>query len=291
MRRAIALLAFSLACGGSRPVEQPASPPAAPPGLLAGTEAAPGTLSPVASGTISEADFMALHVLKEGGVPALRGEMVELADGSQAYRSSPPGADARTPAVLVVHESWGLNDHIKHSADRLAAEGYVALAVDLYGGDVVTDAAAAISRMKLVDDAAATATLLAGVQTLRTPEDRKIGVVGWCLGGGWSLRTALATPDLDAAVMYYGEIETDPVALSALQAPLVGIFASHDPAISAEDVDAFEAALDAAGKDAAIHRYDAQHAFANPSNAHYDQAKAGEAWETVRGFLGEQLGG
>jgi carboxymethylenebutenolidase len=291
MRRAIALLTFSLACGGSRPVEQPAPPPIAPPELLAGSDAADATMSPAVAGTISEADFKALHVLKEGATPALTGEMVDLPDGTRAYRSAPPGADASTPAVLVVHEWWGLNDHIKHFADRLAAEGYVALAVDLYGGDVATDADAAMARMKLVDAAAATGTLQAGVQTLRTPQDRKLGVVGWCFGGGWSLQTALATPDLDAAVVYYGKVETDPAALSKLEAPLIGVFANHDQGIPTQSVDAFEAALVAAGKDATIHRYDAQHAFANPSNAHYDQKKAGDAWEKVRAFLGDKLKG
>ena len=292
MRRAIALLAFSIACGGSRPLEQPAPPPVAPPKLLAGSDAAvapTGTMSPAVPGAISEADFRALHVLKEGAAPALRGEAVALSDGTQAYRSAPPGADDRTPAVLIVHEWWGLNDHIRHFADRLAAEGYLVLAVDLYGGEVATDTDAAMARMKAVDAGAAMGTLQAGVQALRGPADRKLGVVGWCFGGGWSLRTALATPDLDAAVMYYGKVETDAAALASLQAPLLGVFANHDQGIPVETVDAFEAALGEAGKEATILRYDAQHAFANPSNAHYDEQKAGEAWERVRAFLGETL--
>lgn len=291
MHRAALLLAFSIACGGSRPLEQPADPPVAPPELLQGTGAAQATMSPAVAGTLTEAEFKALHVLKEGAAPALSGEMVTLADGTRAYRSAPAGADATTPAVLVVHEWWGLNDHIKHYADRLAGEGYVALAVDLYGGEVATDSDGAMARMKAVDPAAATATLQAGVQSLRTPEDRKLGVIGWCFGGGWSLRTALATPDLDAAVVYYGKVETDPEALGALQAPLIGVFATHDEGIPAETVDAFEAGLQAAGKDATIHRYDAQHAFANPSNAHYDEEKAGDAWQKVSAFLAEKLKG
>lgn len=294
MRRAIALLVFSLACGGSRPVEQPSPPPIAPPGLLAGSDAADAadaTMSPAVSGTISESDFKALHVLKDGGAEVLAGQMIDLPDGTRAYRSAPAGADATTPAVLVVHEWWGLNNHIKHFADRLAAEGYVALAVDLYGGDVATDADAAMARMKLVDATAATGTLQAGVQSLRTPGDRKLGVVGWCFGGGWSLQTALSTPDLDAAVVYYGKVETDPAALAGLQAPLIGVFANRDQGIPTQSVDDFEAALEAAGKDATIHRYDAPHAFANPSNADYDEEKAGDAWEKVRAFLGEKLKG
>ncbi|MEC7946568.1 MAG: dienelactone hydrolase family protein [Myxococcota bacterium] len=289
MRCVAALLVLITGCGGSLPLEQPAPPPVAPPELLAGTDAARATMSPAAPGALSEAEFKALHVLAEGTVPALLGEMVPLSDGSSAYRSAPPGATAATPAVLVVHEWWGLNDHIKHYADRLAGDGYVALAVDLYGGVVAADADAAMARMKSVDAAAAGATLEAGLQSLRTAEDRGIGVIGWCFGGGWALQTAISTPDLDAAVVYYGKVETDPAVLAGLQAPLLGVFANQDDGIPVATVDAFEAALKEAGKDATVHRYDARHAFANPSNADYDEKKAGDAWAKVSAFLAVHL--
>lgn len=289
MRRAAALLVLAAGCGGSLPLEQPAPPPVAPPELLTGTDAGRVMMSPAVPGSLSEAEFKALHVLEGGTVPPLLGETVALPDGTSAYRSAPPGATAATPAVLVVHEWWGLNDHIKHYADRLAGDGYIALAVDLYGGVIAADPDAAMATMKAVDAAAARATLEAGVQSLRTPEDRGIGVIGWCFGGGWALQTAMSTPDLDAAVVYYGKVETDPAALAGLNAPLLGVFANDDDGIPVATVDAFEAALKEAGKDATVHRYDARHAFANPSNADYDEEKAGDAWAKVSAFLAVHL--
>ncbi len=294
MRRTLGLSAVLLlsACGGSRPVEEPAPPPIAPTGLLQGTaDASKATMSPAVPGQLTEAEFKALHTLRRGATPALAGEMTALADGSQAYVSR---AGEGAPAVVVIHEWWGLNDHIKLYADRLAAEGYTAIAVDLYGGRVATTADEAMATMKTVDEAAAKQTLAAAVDWTHAAyggKADKVGVIGWCFGGGWSLQTALAHPELNAAVVYYGRVPTEPGVLAALDAPLIGIFANNDEGIPTETVDAFEAALEAAGKDASIHRYDAVHAFANPSNAHYDEQKAGDAWEKVRAFLAAKLKG
>lgn len=294
MRRALLLVAATTlsACGGSRPVEQPAPPPVAPEGLLKGTaDAADAPMSPAVAGQVTEAEFKALHTLAEGETPELKGEMLELSDGSSAYVSrAAPGA----PAVVVIHEWWGLNDHIKLYADRLAADGYTAIAVDLYGGKVATTADEAMATMKTVDDATARRTLTAAVTwtgAASGANTSKVGVIGWCFGGGWSLRTGLSHSDLDAVVVYYGRVPTEAGELSSLNAPLVGIFATNDQGIPVETIDGFEAALKEAGKDATIHRYDAVHAFANPSNAHYDEEKAGDAWEKVQAFLAEQLKG
>jgi carboxymethylenebutenolidase len=117
----------------------------------------------------------------------------------------------------------------------------------------------------------------------------KRGCIGWCFGGAWTLRQAIATPDLDAAVMYYGQVVSDPEALKAIRAPLLGVFANRDKSIPPETVDEFEKALAAAGVKHKMLRYDADHAFANPSGGRYDEKAAAAAWTEVRAFLAERL--
>ncbi|MCB9649636.1 MAG: dienelactone hydrolase family protein [Deltaproteobacteria bacterium] len=257
------------------------------PGADAEATPAPVEARPIG---VSEEAFRALHQLSTETPPALKGEMVAVG-GGQAYLSLPEGKVAPMPAVVVIHEWWGLNDHIKHWADRLAAEGYAALAVDLYGGKAGTTPEEAQALMKAVDPAKAQATLAEAYAFLA--EDARIKAprrasIGWCFGGGWSLQLALAQPE-DAAVIYYGRVVTDPEALTKIHGKLLGIFANQDQGIPPKDVDAFEAALKEAGVDARILRYDAQHAFANPSSARYDAPAAEAAWAEVQAFLRAEL--
>ena len=118
-----------------------------------------------------------------------------------------------------------------------------------------------------------------------------MGVIGWCFGGGWSFRTALALPDaIDAAVIYYGEPVTDRDRLDALEMPILGLFGGADQGIPVARVREMEAALDALGKDATIVVYDgANHAFANPSGRRYDAEAAEDAWTRTTAFLAEHL--
>jgi len=244
------------------------------------------------TGVLSEAEFAALHELREGGGAAPRGELVRLPSGARAYLSLPEGASAPLPAVLVIHEWWGLNAHIERWADRLAADGYAALAVDLYGGKVASTPDEALAQMKAVDPAVAAATLAEAHAFLASdPRVRatRRGVIGWCFGGGWSLLHAIATPDLDAAVIYYGRLVDDPAKLAAIRAPLLGVFGDRDQGIPPAAVTAFEWALRDAGKSIELHRYPADHAFANPSSARYDAAAAESAWTHVRRFLAREL--
>ena len=139
---------------------------------------------------------------------------------------------------------------------------------------------------------AAEATLKAGHRFLAT--DPRVmathqGSIGWCFGGGWSLQLALAEPALDAAVVYYGRLVTDVAALRKIHAPVLGVFGERDRGIPKESVDAFAAAMTEAGRDLRVLRYDAEHAFANPSSARYDQASASAAWAEVRQFLRQHL--
>jgi carboxymethylenebutenolidase len=261
--------------------------------LLAAESPMPPTPATGHTGILSEEDFKALHQLRTDKPPAPRGEMIDLA-GTRAYLSLPAGAKAPLPGVVVIQEWWGLNDNIKHWSDRLAADGYAALAVDLYGGKVATTPDEAMAAMKSVDEARTLATLQAAHAFLASDpriRAKKRGSIGWCFGGHWSLRLALVAPDLDAAVIYYGRLVTDAAELKAIRASVLGVFGNLDKGIPPENVNEFEAALKAAGVKHRILRYDAEHAFANPSSPRYDQPAARAAWDEARAFLAKTLKG
>jgi carboxymethylenebutenolidase len=256
------------------------------------TEGAPAQeRSKPGTAALSEAEFAKLHELKAGKAPKLLGVNIEVA-GAKAYLSLPLKGKP-TAAVLVIHEWWGLNDHIKHWSDRLAADGYAALAIDLYGGVVATTREGASTAMRSVDAVAAAKVLEAAHAFLASDprvKARKRACIGWCFGGGWSLRHAIASPDLDAAVVYYGHLTTDAERLAAIRAPILGVFGDKDRGIPPASVDAFAKAMKKAGKSLELRRYDANHAFANPSSARYDKVNAGKAWREVRAFLKQHLG-
>jgi len=253
--------------------------PGAPPAGVRATPQAPPT-APTAQanpmpGALDEASFKALHELKPGAAPAPKGNLIDIGGGAKAYLSLPPNAKTPLPGVVVVHEWWGLNDHIKHWADRLAAEGYAALAVDLYEGKVASTPDQAMTFMKQVDHAKAAATMKAAHAFLASDarvQAKKRGAIGWCFGGRQVLNLAMAAPDLDAAVVYYGPPETDAAKLKSIKSPLLAIYANKDKHITPAAVDKLEAGLKTAGVNYRMLRYDADHAFANPSQKVYDEA-------------------
>ena len=199
-------------------------------------------------------------------------------------------ASLPAPCVLLVHEWWGLNDQIKSVAAALANDGYLALAVDLYDGQVTDQPDQAKAFMQQVEPEAATGTLAAWIDWLKTSDDStgKVGTVGWCFGGGWSLNASIANP-VDATVVYYGRVDQSPEALKALRGPVLGHFATEDQWINKPMVDGFAAAMDAVGKSYEVFWYEANHAFANPTNASYDDGDAKLAWQRTLDFFGEQL--
>jgi carboxymethylenebutenolidase len=246
---------------------------------------------PSPTGAVSEAEFKAMHTLRPDAAPPRKGQEVEVA-GTKMYLSLPEGAKGPLPAVLVIHEWWGLNEHIQHWADRLAANGYVALAVDLYGGKVATTRDEAMALVKSVDGARALEVLKAAHAFLQKDERiraERTGTIGWCFGGGWSLRAAMALPDLDAAVLYYGNPVTDPNELASIHAAVLGIFGTKDASIPPEKVAELRQALDTAGVRHRILEFDADHAFANPSGGRYDEHAASTAWQETSAFLEQHL--
>jgi carboxymethylenebutenolidase len=256
---------------------------------------------------MSDADYMAamaaMHhdeqptptpaAVEKPAQPVTGAEVVYATVGGKqvkGYLSRPSGAKGPLPAIIVIHEWWGLNDNIRRTADRLAGEGYETLAVDLYGGQSAQSSDDAKKLMMTVfnDPASAKDNLSQAYGYLHDHEHaRKMGVIGWCFGGGWSLQTALLFPDkLDAAVMYYGQPELDVAQLKTLRMPLIGFFGEKDQGITVADVQKFQEALKSAKVDAEIHEYpDAGHAFANPSGERYQPEAAKDSWErTVKFF-------
>jgi carboxymethylenebutenolidase len=210
------------------------------------------------------------------------------------YLARPSNVTEPLPALIVIHEFWGLNDNIKMMTERLAGEGYTALAVDLFGQAADTrEQARAQTNAALENPQQLQENLRQAYQYLETTQQAtKIGSIGWCFGGSWSLQTALLFPDqLDATVIYYGgQLVTDPAVLRSLQVPILGLFGALDTNPPVDTVRAFESALNSLGKSVEVHIYeDANHAFANPSGTRYNAEAAEDAWAKTIAFLNEHL--
>ncbi|HUJ28244.1 MAG TPA: dienelactone hydrolase family protein [Myxococcales bacterium] len=224
----------------------------------------------------------------EQPAPKLHGQMIDLA-GSKAYVSKPKGAPKG--ALLVIHEWWGLTDWIEHMADELAGQGYLALAVDLYQGKSTKDPKEAAGLMQAKDEKYGDSLEEAGLEWLKkNAGGAKVGTIGWCMGGGESLKASLNDPrDVSATVIYYGMPVDDVAKLKTLQGPVLGIFAKKDGHITPEVVAKFDQNLTAAGIKHEFHSYDAGHGFANPSSGAYTSDAAKDAWEKTKVFLRANL--
>ena len=198
------------------------------------------------------------------------------------------------PGVIVIHEWWGLNDGVRAMADSVAAEGYVVLAVDLFGGRSTRSPAEAREMMVTVvenPDLAEENIRQAYQFLVDSGQAPRIGVLGRDFGGGWALNTAMLFPDeLDAVVIYYGHVIADETRLAPLDVPILGLFGAQDSGIPVATVRAFERALERLGKNYEIEIYpDAAHSFADPASTRYDAAVAEQAWVRALAFLDRHL--
>ena len=206
-----------------------------------------------------------------------------------------PAGKGPSPAVIVIQEWWGLNDWVKDQARALAGEGYVALAVDLYRGKVTSNPDEAHQLMNGLAPDRAMRDLKGAFAYLQGRPDVKkdrIGVIGWCMGGRYSLALATEEPGLAAAVAYYGAPPTDAAAIARIKAPVLGNFGGEDKGPSPEQVKAFEAAMKSAGKAVDVKIYEgAPHAFANANNPWkgYREAAAKDAWARTTAFFAQRL--
>jgi carboxymethylenebutenolidase len=205
-----------------------------------------------------------------------------------------PAGKAPFPAIIVIHEYWGLNDWVKEQASKLSDQGYVTLAIDLYRGKVATTPDVAHEIMRGVPEDRAKRDLHAAFEFLASQANvrkDRIGAIGWCMGGGYSLDVALQEPALAADVINYGHLATDPEALKKINAPILGSFGGQDRGITPDDVHKFEATLKQLGKQIDVKIYDdAGHAFENPNNKDgYRAADAVDAWKRTVDFLAMTL--
>lgn len=200
----------------------------------------------------------------------------------------------KLPAVVMIHENRGLNEHIKMMADTLAKEGYVVLAVDLFNGQVASNQqdAGPLSDAVRENPTEAIANLRAAVRYLASLENvnpSQISSLGWCFGGQQSLQLALNTEPkypLSSTVIYYGRLVSDPDELSKIKWPVLGIFGDQDDSIPVENVTNFKAALDSNGIPNEIYVYKGVgHAFANPSRDSYAPDQTADAWNKTLLFL------
>ena len=232
----------------------------------------------------------------------LRGEMVKYKSGDlmiPAYSSRPKTRRVWPGSVLVIHEVFGLNDHIKSIADRIAGAGFPALAPDFFvrapePPPKETDDVAAIRKAaQSIPPEAFVKDMLAGLDYLRTRggAQERFASVGFCMGGGYSYRLAAAgAKDFQGAVIFYGRTPLE--LLPQVSAPLLGNFGALDTGIPPAKVKEFEEALKKAGKQADIKIYEgAQHGFFNDTRPDvYNAEAARDAWQRTLNFFRERLG-
>ncbi len=258
---------------------------------LAGTGAAAAVIAPMLAANAARAAVVADNDarLKAEDVtwPGADGEM-------KGYLVRPAEQAGPLGAVIVIHENRGLNAHIKDVARRMALEGFVVLAPDYLSplGGTPDDEEKAREMFSQLDPVKTAANGIATIAYLEGLDgvNGKVGAVGFCWGGGTVNNLAVAAPDLAAGVAYYGAQPKDAEAIAKIKAPLLLHYAGMDERINA-GIDAYKAALTAAGKEFTVYVYDgAQHAFNNDtSEARYNKAAADLAWGRTVAFFKEKL--
>lgn len=227
---------------------------------------------------------------------AADGKQISYKSGAETVQGTlyTPAGKGPFPALIVIHEWWGLDDWVKEQASKFADAGYVALAIDLYRGKVAKTPDEAHELMRGVPEDRAGRDLRAAFDYLKSQKNVKpdrIGSIGWCMGGGYSLDVALEEPTLAADVIHYGHLATDTETLKKINAPVFGVFAGQDKGITPEDVHKFEAAMKQLDKQIEVKIYpDAGHAFENPVNKdRYRPDDAADAWKRTLAFLDSNL--
>ncbi len=223
----------------------------------------------------------------------LQGEWVEFetpggGEKGRAYSVSTSGAG--NDYLFIFHEWWGLNLHIRSEADRLASEleGVNVLAIDLYDGKETTTRESAAALMESTEESRIRNIIQGAIDY--AGEEAEIATLGWCFGGGWSMQAAIMAGDQAVAcVVYYGMPEQSPEKLAQLEAPVLGIFAENDEWINREAVGKYERAMDEAGNEYESLWYEADHAFANPSNSVFNDDAAEAANKKALQFLHQRL--
>ena len=240
---------------------------------------------------------MAVVAVLVGGLASAAEQTVSYQSGAETVSGMlvTPEGKGPFPSVIVIHEWWGLDNWVKDQARALAREGYAALAVDLYRGRATDKQEEAHQLMSGMPQDRAMRDLKAAVAYLKSRKDvrgDRIGSIGWCMGGKFSLLLATEEPTLAAAIAYYGAPPSDEAAIARIKAPVLGNFGGEDKGPSPEQVKAFEAAMKKAGRTVDVKVYPgAGHAFANVNNPWkgYKEDAAKDAWARTVAFFARHL--
>ncbi|HKX26744.1 MAG TPA: dienelactone hydrolase family protein [Blastocatellia bacterium] len=209
----------------------------------------------------------------------------------KVYTARPSGV-AKAPAVIVIHEWWGLNPHIEDITRRYAREGFIAAAVDLYDGTTTKDAKEAGNLMSQLNQQQALEKLQIVLDHLRSSNEvAGVGVTGFCMGGTYALLLACHAK-VEASAPFYGDVPTDTEIIGKLSAPVLFIGAAKDQWITLEKMNRLETALRQHGKEGEVQIYpNADHAFFNDTRPEvYAPADAEDAWNRVIAFFKRHLG-
>jgi carboxymethylenebutenolidase len=205
-------------------------------------------------------------------------------DAGKAYYIK--GKKSSKKWIFVFQEWWGLNDYIRMQADKLheSFPNHHILALDLYDGKVATTREEAGALMQSAKSERIEKLIAAAAEY--SGKKSKIGTIGWCFGGAWSNKAAVLLKDKVAAcVMYYGMPVKDDAQIAQIKAPVLGIFANKDGWITPKVVQEFKEKMVKNGKSIETFGYEAEHAFANPSNPKYHKAYSDEAWSKSISFF------
>lgn len=208
---------------------------------------------------------------------------ISSSDGNVEGALALPEGEGRAPAVVIIHEWWGVNDQIQSMAQRWAEEGFVAIAPDLYDGKIAKDADEAGRMMNQLDFGKAVKKIAAAVEHVRShPRSTgKVAVTGYCMGGALTFATAVNVRGLAAVVPYYG-LPGD-LDWSKIDAPIQAHFAQHDDWATVAGAEKIKAAVKVPME---LHVYDAQHAFANDRRPEvYNADAAQQAWGRTVAFI------
>jgi len=258
------------------------------------TRAARAALALVAAGLTAAASLLAVALVLRADAPKTEMVQFPIGQGTASGFLATPEKPGRYPALVVIHEWWGLTDWVKEQTQKFAEQGYVALAVDLYRGKVASDPEEAHELMRGLPQDRAVSELKAAFAYLGTRNDvvrDRIGTVGWCMGGGHALQLAIHEPRLAACVVNYGALPTDPNDLQQIAAPVLGNFGADDRGITPADVHAFEKTMKSMNRLVDLKIYDgAGHAFENSTNkTGYRPEAAADAWARTVAFLNKYM--
>jgi carboxymethylenebutenolidase len=234
----------------------------------------------------SHAEPLPYHFVSENGGADIS---FKAADGTDAYGYEIKASKKTNYYIFVIHEWWGLNDYIKKEAEKMNKDFDVnVIALDLYDKKIATKPDDAAKYMQAANTTRIENIIKGALQYAGA--DAKIFTIGWCFGGGWSLQTSiLAGNQAAGCIMYYGMPEKSEEKLKTLKADVIGLFANNEQWITPQIVNEFEATLKKLDKNVTIYRYDAAHAFANPSNPKFDKVAGEDAYKHVSEFIKERI--